>query len=141
MPITPAMLELLPRLRATPQVEAPVVRRRPAAVVAVAGLVLLVLNFALAIVAEINPAVRDPAGGDKLTKLKRLPTPPKLIQFGSSRTLLGFKPDALADPALNFGLPASGLFTSAISFQRVLAVFLLLIGFCGWHLLRHHPPK
>ncbi len=120
MPITPTMLELLPRLRATPQVVVPVVRRRPAAVVAVAGLVLLVLNFALAIVAEINPVLRDPAGGDKLTKLKRLPTPPKLIQFGSSRTLLGFKPDVLDEPAMNFGLPASGLFTSVVSLQRVL---------------------
>jgi hypothetical protein len=115
---TPAMLELLPRLQPKPMAMPRTVpsKRRPRDTLVVLLLAFIGMHLALAIGAEISPNLRDPACADKLSKLKK----PKLIQFGSSRTLLGFKPDELDEPAMNFGLPASGLFTSAVSLQRVL---------------------
>jgi hypothetical protein len=123
MPSTPAMIELLPRLQSEPmeKVRSTPKKRLPTYTLAVLVVVFTVLHLALAIIAEVSPTLRDPACADKLTKLKKLTTPPKIIQFGSSRTLLGFKPDELDEPAMNFGLPASGLFTSAVSLQRVLS--------------------
>ena len=122
MPTTPAMFDLLPRLQPTPKagVRSELKKRNPAKVLSAMLTMLVIGHVGLAIFAEVSPVLRDPACADKLAKLKRLPTQPKLIQFGSSRTLLGFKPDEFDEPAMNFGLPASGLFTTAISLQRVL---------------------
>jgi hypothetical protein len=115
MSTTPAMLDLLPRLQPTPKAEVRTAtrKRNPATVLGVFVVVLVIGHVGLAMFAEVSPTFRDPAGADKLAKLKS----PKLLQFGRSRTLLGFVGD---DESFNFGLPASGLFTTAVSLQRVL---------------------
>ena len=102
-------------------------RRRRAAWGVLSGAVVIVaLQLGFGAYAERNPKRKDPAYGDKLTKLKvRANGEPLVVQIGSSRTLLGFhagqvEAECPGVRAFNFGTPASGPFANSIYLRRML---------------------
>jgi hypothetical protein len=103
------------------------------------------LLWALALVALLHPglglfltirqpALLDPAYGPRLTRLrKRMAVPGRplsVVMLGSSRTALGFMPDAFETPlaqalgrpvrAFNFGISATGPATNLVELRRLL---------------------
>lgn len=86
------------------------------------ALLVVALNLAFGLAAEVNPRLRDPAYGDKLAKLQT--KTPDVLMLGSSRTLLGFHAgraeETTGRTAFNFGTPATGPITHLVYLNRLL---------------------
>jgi hypothetical protein len=106
--------------------------RRAKVCLAVGAVVALVLFLGMAVAVEtVKPEWRDPEYGHRLKQLRALKTAnpgrPLVVALGSSRTQMGFRPDAMgfADEAgsplvYNFGQSAAGPLRQLLTLLRLL---------------------